>query len=356
MDNMKNMRNGKIDVTFVIPGRNNSGGVRVTVEMANRLLNRGYITRIIYPEKKEFLKIKLRKIYYALMRFKNTDWVKYYQGPIEPYTDINNISFRKNEIVIAVGLYSVEDVLKIKTPVIKVRYNHGFTVGKNDMTNIFWGPQDIHTITVSHTLVDRLEMISKQKVDAVIPNGVNENEYFVEECFGRCGIGMMYSNHPNKAGEDMITLCNEIQNIWPKLKIYMFGVGPKPRHLKNIYYKRYPSIREARKIYNKCIIWISTSREEGLPGPILEAMACGCIVISADNLGATEIIEDSKNGYLVPVGSVNKYIEKIKEVLCDKNIRDRLQKEGLKTVKNYSWEIAVEKMDRYLKQLNNGSS
>ena len=37
---------------------------------------------------------------------------------------------------------------------------------------------------------------------------------------------------------------------------------------------------------------------------ILQAMACGLPVITSQNTGGSEIIEDDKNGYIIPIRSL----------------------------------------------------
>ena len=46
-------------VTFLLPGNNRSGGVRVTALMGNLLLERGYQVRIVHPETQVFYLGKL---------------------------------------------------------------------------------------------------------------------------------------------------------------------------------------------------------------------------------------------------------------------------------------------------------
>ena len=90
-----------------------------------------------------------------------------------------------------------------------------------------------------------------------------------------------------------------------------------------------------------------------MPAPVLEAMACGCVVVSTNQAGSAEIIRNGENGFLVPVGDTSAFLERIELLLQDEGRRRVMAQAGLETARSYSWEEAVLKMEDYLCSLRN---
>ena len=68
-------------------------------------------------------------------------------------------------------------------------------------------------------------------------------------------------------------------------------------------------------------VFVLSSKWEGLPGVLIQALACGCPVVSTDCLsGPSEILKDGEYGCLVPVEDVNAMAAAIEAVLTG-NIR-----------------------------------
>lgn len=77
-----------------------------------------------------------------------------------------------------------------------------------------------------------------------------------------------------------------------------------------------------------CDVVLQPSVWDGMPNSVLEAMACGCLVIASDAGGIPEIIEHGENGFLVPRAKLNHLATAVNEVcsLPDERrqqIRDR---------------------------------
>ena len=84
-------------------------------------------------------------------------------------------------------------------------------------------------------------------------------------------------------------------------------------------------------------VFVCSSLYEGFSNVILEAMALGKPVISTDHRhGANEIIEDGKNGILVPSRDPESMAGAILKVLGDAGLRERLGAEAKKRSEDFS--------------------
>lgn len=104
---------------------------------------------------------------------------------------------------------------------------------------------------------------------------------------------------------------------------------------KHIFLKNYAVIP---KYYNVLDLYLVTSREEGGPKAVLEALATGIPIVSTKVGMAPEIITEGYNGFLADVGDVGMLTEKARKILDGDDTVGRVVKNGLETVRDYSWE------------------
>ena len=340
-------------VTFVLPHGGSAGGVRVTVEMANRLLDRGHDVRIAYRVAPFLSKERLSELARTALRYvqgsNHFDWLREFRGPRTAFSVLDEMDFADGEVVIAVGEYAVKYLHPLQANVVKMRYCHCLFDHFSELNKFAWGIS-MPTLAVSEGLVPELERYAGAPVLAVVPNGINTSEYFVQE-ERRDGIGLIFRNSSHKGPEVARALVDTCRSRFSEVPWHAFGTSRRPSELHPHEYTQYPSIARARETYNRCKVWIVTSRDEGFCLPILEAMACGCAVITSNHSVAADLIEHGVNGFIVDYGDVNAYLEKIQLLLTNELLRQQFVSRGFETVKKFTWDGAVTKMEEVLQQV-----
>lgn len=101
-------------------------------------------------------------------------------------------------------------------------------------------------------------------------------------------------------------------------------------------------------------VFVLSSDLEGLPNALMEAMALGlpCISTDCQGGGARMVIQDGKNGFIVPVGDTNALAEKIKYVLSlsDKE-RDEIGKSAKETAQGFRADVICKEWEEYIYSL-----
>jgi glycosyltransferase involved in cell wall biosynthesis len=95
-----------------------------------------------------------------------------------------------------------------------------------------------------------------------------------------------------------------------------------------------------------------SSRFEGFPMVLLEAMRVGLPVVSFDcPTGPREIVEDHRNGLLIADGNVDGLAAGLVEMIEDEALRRRCSEGALETVANYSVEAIGARWDELIAKL-----
>jgi glycosyltransferase involved in cell wall biosynthesis len=85
-------------------------------------------------------------------------------------------------------------------------------------------------------------------------------------------------------------------------------------------------------VYAAFDIFLLTSRREGLPNSILEAMAMRLPVVTTDVAGAKELVADGQTGFVLPQGQTEALAQALVDVMLDDHLRLRMARLGRQRV------------------------
>jgi len=137
-------------------------------------------------------------------------------------------------------------------------------------------------------------------------------------------------------------------NPWNKdlLEVNLLTEGQK-----NILKLGFIDTKDLISIYNFATVFVMPSLYEGFGLPILEAMACGCPVITSREGSLKEVAGNA--AFYVDAYNETDIAEGIKKLFKNKQLQNEFKQKGLEQVKKFSWEkTALETIRTYEKVLN----
>jgi len=103
-------------------------------------------------------------------------------------------------------------------------------------------------------------------------------------------------------------------------------------------------------VYNLADLFVYPSLYEGFGLPPLEAMACGCPVITSNTSSIPEVVGDA--GVMVDPHDVDELAKAMYEVLTNYDLRESMVKKGLERARKFSWEKCARECLIVVKEVN----
>ena len=339
-------------VTFVTPGLT-GGGARVITEYAKGLLVRGHEIRVLYSRKKAGLRHVLRDLYLQLRYTSRDKWVRAYPGDSAAYDTLAPELVGRNDAVVGVGADCVLEIASLPASCgVKINNCHGREVSNKERMFEAWRLRMPRIVVASH-LVREMRQLGCADEIYVVHNGVDRGEYFPSvPAEQRQGVGTVFHGAYTKGPELMLAVFQRLHQLRPGMPLMMFGSYPRPTGLPlGTHYLRLPPITAARDMYSRANVWFCASRSEGFPGPVLEAMACGCPVVATDCGGTTDQIENGVNGFIVPVDSVAQMTERVLKLVEEPRLREQFVAASEARLKEFTWPRAIQNFETALKAI-----
>ena len=157
----------------------------------------------------------------------------------------------------------------------------------------------------------------------------------------------------------LIKTMKELKKERSNIKLLLIGEGP----LKNEYQKYIKEnnledevkILGKRKDINELLsitdIYLASSKREGLPVNVMEAMYKGLPIIVTDNRGHRELIQNLENGCICEKKDIENFENKIQELLKDISMINNMKEKNKILVKKYELEEVKSKMKEIYKDM-----
>lgn len=150
---------------------------------------------------------------------------------------------------------------------------------------------------------------------------------------GRSSLIAMGRLHREKGFDLLIEAFAGVAGRFPEWDLVVLGEGSEQENLQRLAAKlgisdrvRMPGFQRNPDVaLGRADAFVLSSRYEGMPNALMEAMACGLPCVSFDcPSGPGELIENEINGLLVPAGDVAGLAEALGRIMADPRLRERL--------------------------------
>lgn len=229
-----------------------------------------------------------------------------------------------------------------------------------------WGLKNADvTHTISQMLAEEVRSLGVKKV-TVLPNGVREDIFKTvsrEESRKKLGISLNEKIIISvsrlimpKGMHHVIRAFARLLPRFPELRLLIVGDGVRKGELERLArelgvanrvdFKGFVPHERLGEILPAADVFALTPEYEGLGIVFIEALACGVPVVASGVGGILDIVENGRNGFLVPPGDVDKLCEALEKLLTDDDLRRKFREEGLRVVREkFLWKNILTRLE-----------
>ena len=208
--------------------------------------------------------------------------------------------------------------------------------------------------------------IKLQNRSTVIPNPVTSIDSCIDsDEIDKAIVSFGRFENVQKRYDVMIDAFDAFFRTHPDYKLKLYGTGEDEQIIRQwVCEKQLQNAveflgfsKEPYKYMKNGNIFLITSDFEGISNALLEAMAAGFPVVSTDSSpgGARMVIQDHKNGLLVPTGDSKKIAEALAAFANNEQLRNDCAKKAKEVAKCYAPNIILDQWEKYLIEVANNA-
>jgi glycosyltransferase involved in cell wall biosynthesis len=187
-----------------------------------------------------------------------------------------------------------------------------------------------------------------------IPYGIQHGKYRITTPVDArpLQVSMLYNIHPTKAANVGLEALAELRQRIPELQVVVFGsMAPIHAIPEGITYLTSPDQDViVADIYNQSRVFINTSIYEGFGMACVEAMACGCALVTTSNGGSNDYAFHGDTALVSEPGDVATMVEHVELLLRDDAQRTGLALAGSRYVQRFDWDESANRLEAFLRR------
>lgn len=117
------------------------------------------------------------------------------------------------------------------------------------------------------------------------------------------------------------------------------------------YFKKTGYLENLVDFYKQISIYVQTSATEGFGLTVLEAMSYGRPVIVTDGTGASDLVTNGHDGFVIPSRDIGAIIDKIKYFQDNPGMIKTMGEAARETAKKYTWDIIKKRYNEIYRSL-----
>lgn len=227
------------------------------------------------------------------------------------------------------------------------------------------------TAVIALTTESRSWILQNTRADnvMVIPNPViyplpdnepvvNPGTIMVDEKKHLLAVGRLAQE---KGFEMLIEAFSVLAHRFPDWDLIILGEGPLFEELTGMIQNTYLTgrvkmpglIGNIAAWYEKADIFVMSSRFEGFPNTLIEAMSYGLPAVSFDcDTGPRDIIRHEVDGLLVPPENINAFVGALDSLMRDESQRKEYSKRAIEVRERFSLSSIMAKWDKLIEDIN----
>ncbi len=290
-------------------------------------------------------------------RFKKESFIVYEIDPknvLKSFIEFHKIAKREQfDIIHCHRVYDLPYVFLLKKNSLILTQHH-YNLNKSLYYKILYNIPDMIICVSNYVLESLIGILNDNKKMRVIYNGVKILREKTYENFKKyknftpilVSVGAFYKNQ-----EFIIDITYELKKKYPKIALLLVGKDQKNKDrilsyinkknlIENVFILEDVDRENMQDLLSKCDIYVHAFKKEGLSLSLIESLLSGTPAVVFDSGGVSEIVNNGFNGF--KVNSEYEFIEKLKLLIEDKDLRKRLGQNAMEIEKSLVFKNMIE--------------